>query len=74
MKLRAVVDRFEEGKAVLLLGADEVKVVWPRCFLPPGAAEGDYLKLDFQLDRESTRAARQESEDLLRQLLGDTEK
>ncbi|MDT8900018.1 DUF3006 domain-containing protein [Anaeroselena agilis] len=69
MRIRAVVDRFEDTKAVLLVGDAEASVIWPRAFLPEGTGEGDILSLALSLDGEATRAARAEAEDLLRKLL-----
>ena len=69
MKLQAVIDRFEGGKAILLLGEDEAQCVWPRTCLPREVSEGDYLEINIIQDIEATNAARQESEDLLRRLL-----
>ena len=68
--MRAVIDRFENVKAVLLLGDDlSVQAVWPRRFLPEAAEEGDILKLEFRIDAEATAQAKAAAEDLLRQLL-----
>lgn len=69
MRIRAVLDRFEDEKAVLLVGDAEERVVWPRPLLPKGAAEGAVLWLDVGLDEQATREARAEAEDMLRQLL-----
>jgi hypothetical protein len=69
MRVRAVLDRFEGEKAVLLVGDAEDSVAWPRTFLPEQAAEGDVLWLDLSIDSEATRAAKAEAEALLRQLL-----
>jgi hypothetical protein len=69
MRVRAVLDRFEGDKAVLLVGDAERSVAWPRAFLPAEAGEGDILWLAFSIDAEATRAARAEAEELLRQLL-----
>lgn len=74
MKLRIVIDRIEEDKAVLIIGDDQARSIWPVKYLPPGAAEGDHLEVGFRIDREATRSARREVEDLLRQLLEDSEK
>ena len=60
----AVIDRFEEDKAVLLVGSAEKKVVFPAEELP----EGDYIRLDISFDEEATRAAREEAAALLRDL------
>jgi hypothetical protein len=69
MRVRAVLDRFEEDKAVLLVGDAECSVTWPRTFLPAEASEGDILWLALSIDTEATRAARAEAEEMLRQLL-----
>lgn len=68
--MRAVIDRFEGAKAVLLLGeAEEVQAVWPRQFLPANVQEGDILQFDFRIDSEATSLARSEAEALLQQVL-----
>jgi 5-carboxymethyl-2-hydroxymuconate isomerase len=69
MKLQVVIDRFEEDKAILLIGETESRVVWPREYLPQGTEEGDHVEVSFRIDPEATRSAKQEVEDLLRQLL-----
>lgn len=72
--MKAVIDRFEEDKAVLLVGEDEdVKVVFPKEYLPEEAEEGDYLSVDISIDMEATEAARSEAEALLKELKGDNE-
>jgi len=69
MRVRAVLDRFEDDKAILLVGDAETSVVWPRVFLPDGAKESDVLWLTMSVDIEATREAKAEAEALLRQLL-----
>ena len=69
MKIKAVIDRFEETKAVLLLGEEDAQVNWPRSFLPKNAQEGDILKIDLQIDTEATPKANAGAESLLQQLL-----
>lgn len=69
MRIRAVLDRFEGEKAVLLVGDAEARVVWPRPLLPDGAGEGTVLWLDLGMDEQATRTAKAEADDLLRQLL-----
>ena len=64
----AVIDRFEEDKAVLLVGSAEKKVVFPAEELPEGLQQGDYIRLDISFDEEATRAAREEAAALLRDL------
>ncbi|MDR3566051.1 MAG: DUF3006 domain-containing protein [Negativicutes bacterium] len=74
MLVKAVVDRLEGDKAVLLLGEDETAAVWPRQGLPPGVREGDILAVDLCRDEAATRQARAMAEDLLRQLTHKEEK
>ena len=64
--MQAVIDRFEENKAVLLLGDEEIKVIFPKQYLPDGLKEGDYLQMTISYDELATAAAKSESERLLR--------
>ena len=66
--ISAVIDRFEEDKAVLLIGEEEKKVVFPAAVLPEGLDEGDYVRIEITYDEETTRAAREEAEALLHDL------
>lgn len=45
---KAVMGRFGEGRAVLLVGEEERQVVVPRKSLPKGAKEGLWLKYEFK--------------------------
>ncbi|MCI6100854.1 MAG: DUF3006 domain-containing protein [Selenomonas sp.] len=63
--ISAYLDRFEEDKAVLLLGDDMKKCNFPRKYLPDGLNEGDYVKIDIQYDKEATEAAEAEAQALL---------
>ena len=69
MQIQAVIDRFEGNKAVLLVGDEEVQVVWLRKNLPAEVKEGDILSINLQVDSEATVAAKEEAEDLLKQIL-----
>jgi transcriptional regulator of NAD metabolism len=51
MKTKAVIDRFEGDKAVLAVGEEQDRLVVLRSFLPKGAKEGDWLKVDVEDDR-----------------------
>jgi hypothetical protein len=64
--ISAYLDRFEDDLAVLLLGEAMKKVNFPKCFLPEGVGEGDYLKIDITYDKEATEKAEQEALDLLK--------
>jgi hypothetical protein len=51
MKIKAVIDRFEGDKAVLLVGEEEDKLIVPRASLPTGVKEGHWLQVDVEDDR-----------------------
>jgi hypothetical protein len=51
MKMKAVIDRFEGDKAVLLVGEEQDALVVPRAKLPKGVKEGHWLKVDVEDDR-----------------------
>ena len=67
MRARAVIDRFENGWAVLLVGDEGRKVDVPRKALPKGAREGHWLQVEVEgdrlvsatIDREETARAKQ---------------
>lgn len=67
----AVIDRFEADKAVLLVGEEEKKVVFPADELPVGLSEGDYIRWDISFDEERTKEAREEAAALLKDLKGE---
>lgn len=56
--ISAYLDRFEDDLAVLLLGDEMKKVNFPKCFLPEGVGEGDYLKIDIAYDKGSDGESR----------------
>ncbi len=66
--IMAVVDRFEDEKAVLLIGENERQVVFPTADLPEGLSEGDYLRMDISYDENATKKALDESVRLLEEL------
>ncbi|MDF2569262.1 MAG: hypothetical protein K0R55_866 [Sporomusa sp.] len=67
MKLKAVVDRFEESKAVLLVGEQEISVNWPSELLPE-AKEGDILAIEITVDADATKQAKAEIDALFEQI------
>lgn len=69
MQIKAVIDRFEGNKAVLLLGEEETQAVWPKRFLPSEVQEGDILQVAFTIDCEATKTAKAEAESLLQDVL-----
>lgn len=69
MECKAVIDRFEGSKAVLLVGEAEKEIVWPQDQLPENAQEGDVLQLAIEIDLAATAAAKAEAQKLLQELL-----
>ncbi|MBP2637496.1 MAG: hypothetical protein H6Q72_3403 [Firmicutes bacterium] len=68
MKLKAVLDRFEDSKAVLLAGEEEISVNWPKELLPEAKA-GDVLAIEISVDLEATREAQAEVDELFAQIM-----
>lgn len=66
--MHAVVDRFENGFAVLLFGEEAIRVEIPRCLLFPGVQEGDWLQVTFKPDPERTEGRRAKIHSLLEKL------
>ena len=67
----AVLDRFEEDRAILLVGEAEKKVVFPAEELPEGLQDGDYVRIEILYDENRTKTARAEAESLLQELQQD---
>lgn len=65
--MKAVLDRIEEGKAVLLIGDEQVEKIIEAQLLPPDAAEGTWLLITMKedeiteiiIDHETTKAAKE---------------
>jgi hypothetical protein len=51
MKTKAVIDRFEEDLAVLIVGEEENKLIVPRASLPQGVKEGQWLQVEVEDDQ-----------------------
>ena len=79
---RAVVDRIEEGMAVLLVGEDERELVVPLRDLPKGTEAGVWLRVlieggslkQAQVDSETTRQRRARIQEKMDRLLGKSPK
>ena len=67
--IKAVIDRFEEDKAVLLVGDLEEKLIIPKKFLRNDFQEGDYLIINIEFDVENTAAAKKEADDIMKKLI-----
>lgn len=79
-QVKAVIDRFEEQHAVLLVGETQKQMVVPRKSLPGKAREGHWLKIEIEgetlvsavIDKDETDRARQRiAEKLARLRQGD---
>lgn len=80
MTEKAVIDRFEDGWAVLLVGEEERRLSVPRKQLPRGVREGHWLQVELEgdtllsatIDQEGTAQARKRiAEKLARLRRGD---
>jgi hypothetical protein len=73
---KAVIDRFEEDWAVLLIGEEERRVDVPRKNLPRGAREGHWLRVELccdqivgaEIDEQETKRVRERISDKLERL------
>lgn len=72
MRVKAVIDRFEGSKTVLLVGEQEVGVNWPKELLPE-AKEGDILAIEITVDVEATQQAKAEIDALFEKILRQNE-
>ena len=68
--IEAVVDRFEDDHAILLIGKDEQQAIFPAASLPEGLSEGDYIRMEISYDVKATKAAMEEAARLLDELRG----
>ena len=78
MTERAVIDRVEDGLAVLLVGTDEKEVVVRLRDLPEGSGPGVWLRVNLdgerlthaEVDSETTRVRKSRIQQTLNRLLG----
>ncbi|WP_425060259.1 hypothetical protein SCACP_09310 [Sporomusa carbonis] len=68
MNIKAVIDRFEGSKAVLLVGDQEIGVAWPKQLLPE-AKEGDILAIQITVDVAATQQAQADVDALFEQIV-----
>ena len=67
--IRAMLDRIEEGRGVLLVRDEEaLSFALPQELLPAGCREGDILVLSIKRDPESTDEAKKRVSGLLEKL------
>lgn len=67
MKMMAVVDRIEASQAVLLLGDQEARVLFPLSCLPP-VSEGSVLDFTITVNKSLEEKRRCEAELLMQKL------
>jgi hypothetical protein len=73
-KLKVVIDRIEDEIATLVLYDDDsVHFNLPAAYLPEGSKDGDQFQLTFKKDKASRDAEKQKADDLLKELLGQSE-
>ncbi|MBI4744849.1 MAG: DUF3006 domain-containing protein [Actinobacteria bacterium] len=73
MKLEAVIDRFENDKAILIFKTDSEIVYFPKKLLPPKAREGDILSFSVKINKELTETSRLEIKKLIDELAQNSE-
>ncbi|MBU4561739.1 DUF3006 domain-containing protein [bacterium] len=66
--MRGVIDRIEEGIAVIEL-EDRSQIFFPAKNLPKGAGEGSVLMIDITYDAQATRRQREKIKRLQEKLL-----
>ncbi|GAB6137976.1 DUF3006 domain-containing protein [Halanaerobaculum tunisiense] len=67
--MRAVIDKIVGDYGLLLVGPEKVELNVPKEELPSNIEEGDWLRLDFKLDKKVTIKRSEELEDLLYSLI-----
>ena len=67
-KVKAVIDRLEGDKAVLLVENSEQSFDLPLSLLPEGAGEGDIVTLKIKAEKDRTKKAKAEAQDLIKKL------
>lgn len=68
ISIQLVVDRFEEGKAVLV-GERGVEIITPKRLIPKTCNEGDVIHLTFASDEAETSRREQTAKELLNEIL-----
>ena len=68
-KFKALIDRMEGNKAVVLLGEEEREAAdLPKSFLPEGSKEGDILTFKIKLESRRTKEAKEKVAELINKL------
>lgn len=67
--MKATVDRFEGGMAILLIRDDKsMKLNVPIALLPEGVREGDILEISITIDEKATGDAKERVSNLMERL------
>ncbi|MFA4905506.1 MAG: DUF3006 domain-containing protein [Candidatus Margulisiibacteriota bacterium] len=68
-KFKALLDRIEGEKGVVLLGEEEREAVdFPKSFLPEGTKEGDILTFKIKLESRRTKEAKAKVAEMIKKL------
>lgn len=67
--MKAVIDRIEDGVAVLLFEEKGLFVNIPIALLPQDVKEGDWLNITWRVDKNTTRDMYRKNKDLLEKLI-----
>ncbi|MBI5698871.1 DUF3006 domain-containing protein [Candidatus Saganbacteria bacterium] len=68
-KFKALLDRIEGDKGMVLLGEEEREAVdFPKDFLPEGAKEGDILSFKIRLESRRTKEAKAKVAEMIKKL------
>lgn len=76
--IKAIVDRIESGKAILLIEArhksklPQQEIVWPKDELPPDIHEGDEVVLGLLKAEEATKSKEESARAMLEALMNKT--
>lgn len=73
MRIRAVVDQIEVGKALMLLGEEQTALIWPVEQLPQEIKEGDIVYIEVKIDHEETESVKSEARRRIEELIKRTE-
>jgi hypothetical protein len=69
-KINAMIDRLEDGIAVIFLGDDEdVMLELPTCYLPDDIEEGDILTFKVSVNSRKTKRAKNKVAGMLKKLI-----
>ncbi len=68
MLIKATIDRFEEGRAVLKT-KDKQTIIWPKNKLPENVGEGTVLRIALTDDQATASADKELAKDILNEIL-----